>query len=153
LAILGTSESLPRSSLGFVIKTRILVGTERIVSMNDLMRLESLKGSTIRFKNKDKTLSKIVHGARVSKLSGKSFEMEVTADGGLHIKQFVGGKEHCYPNISLLLGTRCECLKFDIINVWVPNRNLPYFHTKTSTVLVSPKSSYDGRCYFNSSGT
>lgn len=153
LSVLGTSESLPRSPIGFVTKTRILVGTERIVDTNDLMRLESLTGSTIRFKNKDKILSKIVHGARVSKSSGKSFEMEVTADGGLHIKQFVGGKEYCYPNISLLLGTRCECLKFDIINVWLPNPNLPYFHTKTRTVLVSHESSYDGRCYFNSSGT
>jgi tRNA pseudouridine synthase 10 len=121
LFVLGTSKNLPQYPLRFVSTTRIYISAERIINRKDLECLASLNGSTIKFKNKSKTVSKAVHKARIGKVNGKDLELEITADSGLHIKQFVGGKEYCEPNISRLLGLRCECLNFDIVDISLPN--------------------------------
>ena len=33
------------------------------------------------------------------------------------MKQFVGGQEYMKPNISEILGSKCECVMFDIMDV------------------------------------
>jgi tRNA U54 and U55 pseudouridine synthase Pus10 len=43
--------------------------------------------------------------------------LTLAADGGLPIKQFVGGEQYCEPNVSMLLGAKCECTTFDILKV------------------------------------
>ncbi|MGI0005487.1 MAG: tRNA pseudouridine(54/55) synthase Pus10, partial [Nitrososphaera sp.] len=49
--------------------------------------------------------------------SDSEFQLTLHADGGLPIKQFVGGEEYIEPNVSRLLGAKCECVTFDVLAV------------------------------------
>jgi tRNA U54 and U55 pseudouridine synthase Pus10 len=35
------------------------------------------------------------------------------------IKQFVGGREYTKPSVSEIIGSRCECISFDILDVYI----------------------------------
>jgi tRNA pseudouridine synthase 10 len=61
--------------------------------------------------------TKRIHSARARRIEGSQFELIIVADGGLMIKQFVGGEEYMRPNISEILGAKCECVTFDILGV------------------------------------
>jgi tRNA pseudouridine synthase 10 len=117
LFVLGTSNKPPQYPMRFVSKTRIYITAERIINRKDLESLASLNGCAVKFKSKGKTVTKVVYEATIASVNGSSMELEIIADGGLHIKQFVGGKEYCDPNVSKLLGYRCECLNFDVIDI------------------------------------
>ncbi len=117
LFVLSASKNLPQYPMKFDSVTRISIIAERLVSTKELERLPSLSGRTIWFRNKKKIIRRDVHSVKVRKIEGRNFDLEIIAEGGLHIKQFVGGKEYCEPNVSTILGLRCECLKFDIIDV------------------------------------
>jgi tRNA U54 and U55 pseudouridine synthase Pus10 len=43
----------------------------------------------------------------------------LVAEGGLAIKQFVEGREYISPNVSTAANLQCECLFFDILDVWI----------------------------------
>jgi tRNA pseudouridine synthase 10 len=123
LYVLSVSRILPQSPLKFDSTTRVSITAERLVSIKDLECLTSLSGRTIWFRNKKKIIRKAVHSIKVGKIDGLNFVLDVFAEGGLHIKQFVGGKEYCEPNISTILGLKCECLSFDIMDVWLRDRH------------------------------
>lgn len=123
LCVLSTSRMLPQSPLKFDSTTRVSITAERLVSIKDLECLTSLSGRTIWFRNKKKIIRKAVHSVKLGKIDGKNFVLDVFAEGGLHIKQFVGGKEYCEPNISTILGLKCECLSFDIMDVWLRDQH------------------------------
>ena len=119
LFVLSASKNLPQYPMKFVSMTRISILAERLVCSKELNCLPSLSGRTIWFRNKKRIISRDVHSVKVVKIDGKNFELEIIAEGGLHIKQFVGGKEYCEPNVSTILGVRCECISFDIMDVWL----------------------------------
>ena len=119
LFVLNTSKNLPQYPMKYISMTRISIVAEGLVSSKELECLTSLSNRTIWFRNKKRIISRDVHSVKIVKIDGRNFELELIAEGGLHIKQFVGGKEYCEPNISGLLGLKCECLNFDIIDVWL----------------------------------
>jgi tRNA pseudouridine synthase 10 len=123
LIVLKTSKNLPRYGMKFVFLTRISIVAEKSVSIKELECLNSLSSCTIWFKNKKKILSKYVYSVKIDEINGKNFILEIIAEGGLHIKQFVGGKEYCEPNISTILGRKCECSSFDVMDIWLQDRN------------------------------
>jgi tRNA pseudouridine synthase 10 len=123
LFVLSASKSLPQYPMKFDSMTRVSIIAERLVSNKELERLPSLSGRTIWFRNKKRIIRRDVHSVKVRKINGRNFDLEIIAEGGLHIKQFVGGKEYCEPNVSTILGLRCECLKFDIIDVLLRDRH------------------------------
>jgi tRNA pseudouridine synthase 10 len=123
LFVLSALKNMPQYPVKFVSLTRVSIVAEKLVSSKQLEVVPSLIGQTIRFRNKKRIISREVHSVRIGKIDGKNFELEIAAEGGLHIKQFVGGKEYCEPNISSILGLRCECLNFDIIDVWLQGKH------------------------------
>lgn len=123
LFVLSALKNMPQYPIKFVSLTRVSIVAEKLVSSKQLEVVPSLIGQTIRFRNKKRIISREVHSVRIGKIDGKTFELEIAAEGGLHIKQFVGGKEYCEPNISSILGLRCECLNFDIIDVWLQGKH------------------------------
>lgn len=125
LFVLSASKNLPHYPMKFYCKTRILIIAERSLNGKELETLHLLRGRTIYFTNKKRIVSRNVYDVKVGKLDGKNFELEIIAEGGLHIKQFVGGREYCEPNISAILRLRCECSNFDIIDVWLQDQ-YPY---------------------------
>ena len=71
----------------------------------------------VNFENKSKTAVRKIHFASARRIGGNQFALTMVADGGLMIKQFVGGEEYMKPNISETLGSKCECITFDILDV------------------------------------
>jgi tRNA pseudouridine synthase 10 len=134
LFVLGASKNLPQYPMKFVSMIRISIIAERLVSSKELERLPSLSGRTITFRNKKRIISRDVHSVKLGEIDGKNFELEIIAEGGLHIKQFVGGNEYCEPNISTTLGLRCECLNFDIIDIWLRDQHALEVFQRPSSV-------------------
>jgi len=108
----------------FMVKTKIAVHTENVVSSSDAKKLESLAGQEIILETKGYKMSKKkIYSVRTSRYkannqqAGSSFLLTVVADGGLAIKQFVGGEQYSSTSVSQLLGTKCHCTTFDILAV------------------------------------
>jgi tRNA pseudouridine synthase 10 len=101
----------------FTVKTRIHIKCENVLTKKILKKLNSLSESKVSFENKSRMSTKSIHSVRVRQLDSNQFELTIVADGGLMIKQLVGGEEYMKPNISEILGAKCECIIFDILDV------------------------------------
>ena len=101
----------------FFVRTRILVRAERPVSKDDLRKLKQLAGCDVSFESKSKVATKRVHAASVKRIGDYEFYLTIDADGGLGIKQFVGGEQYTSISVSGLLGCACTCVIFDILSV------------------------------------
>lgn len=101
----------------FMTKTRIVIRSGKVIGENDLRKLNSIGGLTIRFRNKRSFVERKIHSSTASMLDSTTFVVEIMADSGLPIKHFVNGKKYVLPNISELIGIRCECLLFDIVDL------------------------------------
>jgi tRNA pseudouridine synthase 10 len=73
------------------------------------------------FKNKGKMDYKIVYVMKVVKTSTKKFEILMLCDNGLPIKRFIDGYEDTMPNASQLIGNKCECNVFDVLDIYASN--------------------------------
>jgi tRNA pseudouridine synthase 10 len=116
-AMLNVINDIPVIQRRFIVKTKIHIKCENALTRKILKKLNSLSGSKVSFENKSKIAIKSIHSARVRRLDDNHFTLTIVADGGLMIKQLVGGEEYMKPNISEILGAKCECLMFDILDV------------------------------------
>ncbi|MER3408430.1 MAG: hypothetical protein C4292_06890, partial [Nitrososphaera sp.] len=111
-------DDIPDVQARFVTKTRIDVRCDRPVTAEDAKKLRSaLAGLEVKFQNKSKMATKKIHSVQARKTGDSNLSLTVTADGGLPIKQFVGGEEYIEPSISKLLAAKCECTTFDVLAV------------------------------------
>jgi tRNA pseudouridine synthase 10 len=117
MATLKVIEDEPELQPHFKVKTRIRAKCERALSKDDMKKLDSLVGAVVSFENRFKTATKKIHSARSRRIGDNQFMLTMVADGGLMIKQLVGGEEYMKPNISEVLGAKCECVAFDILQV------------------------------------
>ena len=102
----------------FTTKTKITIHAEGQLSYKELAALTNiLENSEVSFRAKSKILKKKIYSVQVEQIDEKKFILTVTADGGLFIKQFVGGQQYSEPNISKITGINCECVVFDILEV------------------------------------
>ena len=104
----------------FITKTRINIECERHLQRRSLRKLLSvLENTEVTFKAKSKIVSKKIYSIKLNQVNENKFDVTLIADGGLLIKQFVGGQEYHEPNISKIIGSKCECTAFDILDVKV----------------------------------
>ncbi len=117
-ATLNVINDIPIIQPRFTIKTKIHIRSENPLTNTILKKkLKNLSGSKVSFENKSKIAVKRIHSVYVRQLDSNRFTLTIVADGGLMIKQLVGGEEYMKPNVSELLGMKCECILFDILNV------------------------------------
>lgn len=110
-------EDFAMPQAGFSVKTRITVRCGRAIDANDLKKVRALEGAEVKFESRSKIAAKKIQSAATKLINERTFELTIVADGGLMIKQFVGGEEYMKPNISETLGSKCECISFDILEV------------------------------------
>ena len=115
--IVSVLDDEPDTQARFKVKTRIAAKCERAVTPQDIKQLKSLAGAEVKFENRSKIAAKKIYSAQAKKTGDNELELLLAADGGLPIKQFVGGEEYMEPNVSKLLGARCECATFDVLAV------------------------------------
>ena len=118
-ATLSVINDIPVIQPRFTAKTKIHIRCENPLTNKILKKkLTSLSGSKVSFENKSKRIAvKSIHSVYVRQLDSNQFTLTIVADGGLMIKQLVGGEEYMKPNISELLGMKCECILFDVLDV------------------------------------
>jgi tRNA pseudouridine synthase 10 len=116
-AMLNVINDIPVVQPRFTVKTKIHIRCENALTKKILKKLNSLSGSKVSFENRSKIGIKSIYSAHVRQLDSNQFTLTIVADGGLMIKQLVGGEEYMKPNISEVLGTKCKCLVFDILDV------------------------------------
>ena len=109
---LKTIAQIPKKSLQFSSKVKLLIQTENPIKSNSLKQLRELKGIILIHEKPNKETQKSVYEIKYRKNSPTSFLMWMTIDGGLPIKRFVEG-ENVSPNLSNLLENKCTCKKFD----------------------------------------
>jgi tRNA pseudouridine synthase 10 len=113
----STPKCLPISPIRFRTTTKITVETGDILKSGDLAKLSLLENAIVRLQHKTKTITKKIHSIRARKVSTNHFALTLVADGGLPFKKFVRGDEDTSPSISEIIGTKCECILFDILDV------------------------------------
>ncbi len=98
------------------IKALIKVIEENLEEENLEKKISKLIGET-RFQIKNKIIKKYIYSSSYKRIDNKNFEMVLTLDNGIPIKQLIGGKECITPCLSNLLNKKCECVFFDINDV------------------------------------
>jgi tRNA pseudouridine synthase 10 len=96
-----------------IIEDSIKIETEvldRIVS--------SLIGD-VKFRNKNKVVQKKIYSSSYRIIDSHNFQIFLLLDNGIPIKQLVGCNEFIEPCISNLIGTKCECIYFDIEDILI----------------------------------
>jgi tRNA pseudouridine synthase 10 len=116
-ATLKVIEDEPELQPRFKVKTKIHAKCEKELAKDDIKKLNSLAGAEVSFENRSKTAMKKIYSAQARRIAGDQLVLTMVADGGLMIKQFVGSEEYMKPNISEILGAKCECVTFDILGV------------------------------------
>ena len=116
-AMLNVINDIPVVQPRFTVKTKIHIRCENALTKKILKKLNSLSGSKVSFENKSKIGIKSIYSVHVRQLDSNQFTLTIVADGGLMIKQLMGGEKYMKPNISEVLGTKCKCLVFDILDV------------------------------------
>lgn len=116
-AVLSAVDELPTTQPRFTVKTRIHVKCDKNLTKKELQMLRELAGREVSYHNRSKMATKRIRSASVRRIDSGNLVLTVVADGGLMIKQFVGGEEYMKPNISEVLGCKCECVRFDILDV------------------------------------
>jgi tRNA pseudouridine synthase 10 len=116
-AMLDVINDQPETQPRFIVKTKIYVKCENVLTKKNLRKLNSLSGSVVRFENKSRMAIKRIYSVRIRQIDNNQFALTIVADGGLMIKQFVGGEQYMKPHISEIVGGRCGCVTFDILDV------------------------------------
>jgi tRNA pseudouridine synthase 10 len=116
-ATLKLIDNVPIVHPRFIVKSKIQIKCENMLTKKILEKLNSLCGSIVSFENKSKKRAKSIYSVRTRQVDNNHFTLTIVAEGGLMIKQLVGGEEYMKPNISEILGCKCECSMFDIMDV------------------------------------
>jgi tRNA pseudouridine synthase 10 len=102
----------------FTIKTKITIQAEQDFPRQSLATLSKvLENTEVSYQVKSKIVKKKIYSVKAQQIDEKRFVLTMIADGGLSIKQFVGGQDYIEPSISKIIGMKCECVAFDILNV------------------------------------
>ena len=109
---------IPRSPIRFVTKTKIIVESANTINENKLKDLILLNNATIKIQNKKKTIMKKIYSVKTRMIRHNRFLLTLLADGGLAIKNFVSGQQYTSPNVSAIVGDKCESVLFDVSDVY-----------------------------------
>jgi len=102
----------------FTTKTKITIQAEQDLPKQSLATLLNvLENSEVSYQVKSKIARKKIYSLKAQQIDEKRFILTMIADGGLFIKQFVGGQDYIEPSISKIVGIKCECVAFDILDV------------------------------------
>ncbi|MDE1862178.1 MAG: tRNA pseudouridine(54/55) synthase Pus10 [Thaumarchaeota archaeon] len=97
------------------------IETESEVPAEMLGMLDMLKGHEVILHENSRTHRKTIYEISASKKDSRSFTILMESDGGLPLKRFVSGRE-VEPSISSVLGTVCQCNRFDFQKVAISSR-------------------------------
>jgi tRNA pseudouridine synthase 10 len=114
---LMTLDCMPSSHIAFTTKINLTIECVDTISIQDIEKIRGLSGCSVCYYNKSKKNEKNIYKCDAEILDRNRARITITADGGLPVKQFVGGEEYMDPNVSSVIGKKCDCLYFDIMDL------------------------------------
>lgn len=130
------SKKLKIKNLSFTVKEKIIeiksLKTEKIYSASIKTKKKLNKKSLLKLKGKllsinqltplrilerkkEKKRKKKIEILEISSVKEKSFKLELKAESGTYVKEFISGNEgRTSPNLSSLLKTPCNCISLDV---------------------------------------
>ena len=113
--------NIPKGTIQFRSKIKLSIITDQKLKSHNLNPLKTLTRTPIVIYEKpNKQTQKSIYHVKFLKSSPKSFSFWITVDGGLPIKRFVEGN-NIQPNLSELLGNKCQCREFDFQSIELRN--------------------------------
>ena len=112
-------KKIPNTLRSFTVITKIFVKCSSKIVSEKLNLLLQLKDTDVVYHDGSKTSKKKIYSVYLEIIDDYTFAITLKSDGGLFIKQFLGRSEKqiIFPTISDILDMKCECMKFDIIDV------------------------------------
>jgi len=108
---------VPRQAIPFKSTIELSVATEKTLDQKSLVPLKTLtKTPIVIYEKPNKRNQKSITNIKFKKSSPTSFSLRIIAEGGLPVKRFVEGNK-IYPNLSELIGNKCECREFDFHHI------------------------------------
>jgi tRNA pseudouridine synthase 10 len=104
---------------------RVLIETSAISQKID--RLEKIcpillwqqTPSRLLARKSEKVYQKLVKDVKILSVSGNLLELQITAESGTYVKEFItGDKKRTVPCVSDLLGISIKIIEFDVIKIW-----------------------------------
>ncbi len=75
----------------------------------------------------DRTRRKRIYTLQTAFIDANTFELTLTCQGGLYVKEFISGDEgRTVPSITEILGTSAVCKQLDVIDVTIAEDKLPW---------------------------
>jgi tRNA pseudouridine synthase 10 len=110
---------------------RLLVECEREISSKELRKLKQLEcvikqqtPKRVLRRRSDKIRKRRIYKIKVKKIDRNKFEIFVTCDAGLYVREVVTGDENrTNPSVSSILGCNCNVIELDVLKI----------HTKTKS--------------------
>ena len=107
----------PKKPLKFNSIIRVKISTESQIDSKSLKKLKDLTiAPVIVYEKSGKRSEKKIFDVKSKKNSKNLFTLVIKAEGGLPIKRFVIADD-ITPGISTILGTPCECVEFDFLEI------------------------------------
>jgi tRNA pseudouridine synthase 10 len=110
-------KSAPQSPIRFITRAKVLVESSEPFEVQRFEALSQLNSSLVKFQDKNRSTSKRIYSIECSSVTAKCFELKIMVEGGFTIKKFVSGSDNTVPNVSEIIGTKCETKVFDISEV------------------------------------
>ena len=115
---------------------KAIVHVETPVPQETLLALENLTmplvieqrtPQRVLHRRADRIRKKHVHTIGIVPLSVRNFELTISCQGGLYVKEFISGDEgRTTPSLAELLGTPAVCQQLDVIDVEIAEDKLPW---------------------------
>ncbi len=115
---------------------KAIVQLETPIPQENLLALENLPlplvieqrtPQRVLHRRADRVRKKRVHTIGIVPLDAQSFELTISCQGGLYVKEFISGDEgRTIPSFAELLGTPAVCQQLDVIDVEIAEDKLPW---------------------------
>lgn len=75
----------------------------------------------------DRLRKKRIHSLQARLIDANTFELTISCQGGLYVKEFISGDQgRTVPSVSELVGTSAICKQLDVMNVEIAEDRLPW---------------------------
>lgn len=103
----------------YQLEVKLLISVKEIINISEeFERLVSKFVGLVKFKMSNKIIQKKIYDSKFIELkSDSTLEIKLILDNGIPIKQLIGGLDPIEPSFSNYIGSPCECIYFDIVEV------------------------------------
>jgi tRNA pseudouridine synthase 10 len=109
--------TLPAAAPFYVKKVRTIVTCEEILKSSDIKLINDSGIRIIESASKRNKNWKFIYQMQSKLKDRKKLELILVCDNGFSVRKFINGDENMSPNLCKILGKKCNCDFFDILDI------------------------------------